>query len=279
MQQNNAQSLLLQRGGEKMNIVSVYDGTLHSKIALRYGIEKIKEKGGELIVLYVFETSMLTDYDIGPKAEEIARAESKCHLRDAESIIREAGKGSSIRLVSEEGDPEQAILRAAKAGKADLILVTPRYKPIAKKADCPVYIIPGTILLPIDSAVALNANIDAVSAEARATCSKVLLLGVVPVHLYSAGEQEEVEKIKKGTAAILSKIKKGLRKEEVECSEEIRSGYPDEEILKAAEEHAVSLIMLPAGGKARSELSKAAEILQDEPERVRPIYFMPAFEV
>ena len=47
------------------------------------------------------------------------------------------------------------------------------------------------------------------------------------------------------------------------------AGYPDEEILKAAEEFAVSLIMLPTGGKTPSELTKAAAILLEEPERIR----------
>jgi nucleotide-binding universal stress UspA family protein len=54
----------------------------------------------------------------------------------------------------------------------------------------------------------------------------------------------------------------------VDVSEIIRSGYPDEEILKTAEEYSVSLIMLPAGGKTPSELTKAAAILLDEPDRL-----------
>ncbi len=260
-----------------MKIVSVYDGTLHSKTALRYGIGKIKEKGGELTVLHVFEAGLFIDYDAGPKAEEIARAESKRHLLDVENIIREAGSGVAIRLVTEEGDPEREVLRAAQAGNADLVLVTPRYKSIAKKARVPVYIIPGTILAPVDNTYT-DAHMEAVSAEAGATGSKVLLLGIVPVHLYSAGEQGEVEKIRKETAAIVRKLRKRLSEKGTECSEVIRSGYPDEEILKAADEHGVSLIMLPAGGKTPSELSKAAEILRAEPENIRrPICLMPAF--
>jgi hypothetical protein len=127
--------------------------------------------------LHVFEKGMFIDYDAGPKAEEIARAEAKRHLLKAESIIREAGKGISVRLVTEEGDLEQEVLRAAKTENADLILVTPRYKALAKKAFSPVYIIPGTILLPVDNSDALSANIEAIRAEAKATgqrcCSSV----------------------------------------------------------------------------------------------------------
>jgi hypothetical protein len=56
----------------------------------------------------------------------------------------------------------------------------------------------------------------------------------------------------------------------------LRSGYPDEEILKVAEEYRVSLILLPAGGTTPSELSKAAAILTDEPGRLPwPVFLVP----
>jgi hypothetical protein len=71
-----------------------------------------------------------------------------------------------------------------------------------------------------------------------------------------------------------------LSKEGVEVLEVTRSGYPDEEILKAAEEYSVSLVMLPSGGKTPSELTKAASILLDEPKQLRlPIQILLQTEV
>lgn len=263
-----------------MKILTLYDGTIQSKKALQYGLRKVQEKGGELLVLQVFQTSLFLDYDAGPRAEEIARAEAARHRRDAEAIISAAGvKGIPVRVLAEEGDPVQEMVRIAEAEKADLILSPPRYKAVVKKAPCPVYVIPGTVLVPVDSSDALKSDMGTISAEARATGSKVLILGVVPIHLYSAAEKEEVEQLRKQTAAAVGRVKKALVEQGIEASELVRSGYPDEEILKAAEEYGVSLIMLPAGGKTPSELTKAAEILLDEPERLnRPIYLMPSFE-
>ncbi len=78
---------------------------------------------------------------------------------------------------------------------------------------------------------------------------------------------------------MLKLMKASLAGKGVEVSEVLRSGYPDEEILKAADEYAASLIMLPAGGKTPSELTKAASILLDEPERARmPIELMQTAE-
>ena len=57
-----------------MKILMIYDGTLQSKTALTYGIGKVRERGGELIVLQVFQSSLFVDYDAGPMAEERARA-------------------------------------------------------------------------------------------------------------------------------------------------------------------------------------------------------------
>lgn len=251
-----------------MKILTLYDGSLPSKTALQYGLLKANEKGGEVIVLQVFQSSLFVDYD-APKAEEFARAEAASHLRDAESLIHERGHGVAVRIVSVEGDPKEETLHFAKSEHVDLILTAPRYRAIAKKASCPVYVMPGTILVPVDNSEALLSDIDSIVAEANITGSKVLLLGVVPVHLYGAEEKKELGLVRKETVAAIKKTADVLRERDLDVSQAVRSGYPDEEILKAAEEYAISLIMLPAGGKTPSELTKAASILLDEPERVR----------
>lgn len=251
-----------------MKILTLYDGTIQSKTALQYGLSKAREKNGEVVLLQVFPSRLFVDYDAGPRAEGIARAESERHLKDAESIIQEKGEGVAVRIVSEDGDPEEELLHTAMTEHADLVLASPRYKAVAKKAPCPVYIMPGTILVPVDNSETLLADKENIIQEARATGSSVLLMGVVPLHLFSPAEKQELEQVKKGTAATVRRIKKALSEQGVDVSEIIRSGYPDEEILKTAEEYSVSLIMLPAGGKTPSELTKAAAILLDEPERL-----------
>lgn len=134
---------------------------------------------------------------------------------------------------------------------------------------------PGTILVPVDSSDAVRADAADIVAEAKASGSKVLLLGIVPVHIYSRAEREELERITAKTTASVKMAGKMLVQEGIEAVEVIRSGYPDEEILRAAEKYEVSLIMLPSGGKAPSELTKAAAILIEEPERVRrPVYIL-----
>jgi len=260
-----------------MKILTIYDGTLQSKTALKYGIGKVKEKGGELIVLQVFQSSLFVDYDAGPRAEEMARAEAKQHEREALNIIAETAQDARVRVVTEEGDPEEETLRVAASERADLILASPRYKDIIKSAPCPVYVIPGTILLPVDNSGRLTADLDYIINEAKATGSKIALLGVVPVHLYGTEEKNELELVRKSTDAEVKKIKSALVAQGIETTETVRYGYPDEEILKAADALAVSLIMLPEGGKTPSELAKAAIILLDEPKSVRlPILFLPA---
>lgn len=260
-----------------MKILTIFDGTLQSRTALRYGIGKVKEKGGELIVLQVFQSSLFTDYDAGPRAEEMARAEARQHYHDAVNIIGEAGEAAPVRIVTEEGDTEEELLRIAASEHIDLVLAPPRYKGIVKSSPCPVFIMPGTILLPVDNSDWILADLGYIVNEAKATGSKITLLGVVPIHLYGAEEKTELERVRMKTGAVLRKIRKALHEQGIEATETVRSGYPDEEILKAADEYAVSLIMLPAGGKTPSELAKAAVILLDEPGKVRlPILFLPA---
>ena len=252
-----------------MKILTIYDGTIQSKTALFYGLREAKAQRGELVVLQVFQSSLFVDYDAGPRAEELARAETARHLRDAEKLIQAAGsQGVAVRVLSAEGDTVEEALRIASSEQVDLILTPPRYKAIAKNAPVPVRLIPGTILVPVDNSDNLLADMDRIIDEAKATGSKVLLLGIIPVHLYSVEEKKELEQVKKGTAATIRKIRSALSEQGLDVSEVIRSGYPDEEILTAAEECQASLIMLPAGGKTPSELTKAASILLDEPGRV-----------
>lgn len=116
-----------------MKILVAYDGTLQSKEALVYGIEKAKEKNGELTVLHVFNTGMFIDYDATPNAEAMARAESSLFVEQARSIIREKGKGLKTSLVLGEGNPEEEVISYAKAENVDIILCPPKYKNIIRK--------------------------------------------------------------------------------------------------------------------------------------------------
>jgi nucleotide-binding universal stress UspA family protein len=260
-----------------MKILSVYDGTIHAKNALQYGIDKIREKGGEVLLLQIFDSSIFVDYDAGPKAEEMARAEAAQQLEAARQIIQDTAAGISVRVVSEEGDPEQTVLRYAEAEHPELVLAPPRYKALVRTALCPVYSIPGAILVPVDDTDIQFANMDSIREEAAATGSKVILLGIVPVHLYSKEEKKELEKVSKKTDARLNRINKMLAEAGIETKKIMRSGYPDEEIMKAADEFSVSLVILPSGGSTPSELRKAAAVILNEPNRPKsPFLLVPA---
>jgi nucleotide-binding universal stress UspA family protein len=262
-----------------MKILVAYDGTIHAKKALRYGMQKLLGSGGDLTVLQVFDSSLFMDYDAGPRAEEMARSESARQLEDARKIVSEGAADIKVKFVVEEGKALDKIGGQVAADRPDLVLAPPRYKEIAASLSCPATIIPGTILVPVDNTGDPTANIDAIVHEAAATGSKVLVLGVVPVHLYSREERKEMERVKKETASAVKELKKALQVKGVEVLEAIRSGYPDEEILKAAGEHAASLILLPSGSTTPSELSKAAAILMDETEGLKwPVFLLPAVE-
>jgi len=259
-----------------MKILVAYDGTLHAKKALRYGIQKLLKTGGDMTVLQVFDSSLFVDYDAGPRAEEMARSEAARQLEEAKQIISENAAGLSVTVVAEEGNALRKIGDHVAAERPGLVLAPPRYKEIAATLSCPVTIVPGTILVPVDNSGSLAEGIDSIVHEAAATGSNVLVLGVVPVHLYNREEKKELERVRKETASAVKELKKALSEKGIEAFEALRSGYPDEEILKAAGEHAVSLILLPSGSTTPSELSKAAAILLDDSDRLKwPLFLLP----
>jgi nucleotide-binding universal stress UspA family protein len=189
------------------------------------------------------------------------------HLEWAKRHLEEHAAGLLVGILSEEGDTIARALYHAEADHIDLLLAPPRFQAVSASAPCPVRVIPGPILVPIDSSGSPAAGTERIVREATVTASPVLLLGVVPVHLYSREEKKELESVRKETVAAVRLAKDVLASRGIEVRDVIRSGYPDEEILKAAAEHAVSLIMLPAGGLTPSELSKAAAILLEEAPR------------
>ncbi|MEK6744351.1 MAG: universal stress protein [Nitrospirota bacterium] len=260
-----------------MKILVVYDGTLHAKKALRYGLKKIQEAGGELTVLQVFDPRLFIDYDAGPKAEEMARSEASHGLAEARQIVSEQAAGLAVRIISDEGDAGQKVREYVESERPGLVVAPPRYKELAKTLTCPFTLVPGTILVPLDNTGSPAASTDRIVYEAASTGSKVLLLGVVPVHLYSREEKKDLERVKKEITAAVKKLKRTLAERGIAVSEIVRSGYPDEEILKAAGEHAVSMILLPSGSAMPSELSKAAAILLDEADRLKcPLFLLPS---
>lgn len=250
-----------------MKALVAYDGSLNSKTALKYGIQKVAEKGGEIVALHVFNRGMFIDYDAGPGAEQMARIESARYVEDARRILEGAGDIMS-RIIVEEGDPAEEIIRLANAESADIIFSPPAYRSIVKNAPCPVSIIPGNVLVPLDNTDVPAATLDRISEEVKATGSKVILLGIVPIHIYSKWEKTELEKIKRETSVLMKRVKKKLNEKHVETKEIIRSGYPDEEIIGVADEYPISMIIMPAEANEPSELSKAAAILSDRESAV-----------
>jgi len=116
-----------------MKIMVAYDGTMQSKEALVYGMEKARAKGGEVVALHVFNSPLFADYDATVNARDLARAEAAGFVSEAKEIIREKGKGVKASLYSTDGNPEEEVLSFAKAEKVDVLLCPPTYRSIVSK--------------------------------------------------------------------------------------------------------------------------------------------------
>jgi nucleotide-binding universal stress UspA family protein len=252
-----------------MKILVIYDGTLNSKNALRYGIEKIRQRSGVLFILSVFQRELFIDYEGGPEAERLARKEFNIYLNAAREIIGQMGSGLDIHIIEGEGNPEDICLEYASQYNIDLILTPPRYKSIIRKFPCPVSVIPGIILMPLDNTNNYETSMDEVIKEAKTIHSKIILLGIVPIHLYSGSEKEEIKRIRTETQNNLKKVKRALKEQNIEAKDILREGFADEEILKCADEYDVSLVIIPVNKDIPSELNKSAEIILSEGDRIK----------
>ncbi len=115
-----------------MKIMVAYDGTVQAKEALVYGMEKAREKGGEVLALHVFNSGMFLDYDV-MDAEAQARRESARFVEEARAIIREKGDGVRASIFTTDGDPAEEVVGFAKEKKVDVLLCPPKFKAIVNK--------------------------------------------------------------------------------------------------------------------------------------------------
>jgi len=247
-----------------MKILIAYDGTINSKAALRYGLGRLKEEGGRALVLSLFHSAMFVDYEGGFKAEEMARAETAKRLAEARAIITESGAGLWVRFEETDGEPDAEIVGKAEEFGPDVILAPAKYNSLTGRVACPIIAFPGCILVPVDSTGHADAALGRIIAEAKATLSRVALVGIVPVHMYGASEKDEVAALEKDTLASVKALGKALKKEGVEVLEAMRPGYPDEEILRAMEDFKASILMVPTVEDSPSELGKAANMITEE---------------
>jgi nucleotide-binding universal stress UspA family protein len=116
-----------------MKILVAYDGTLSAKDALRHGLKKVQDNGGEIIALHVFNRELLHYYDATPQVEDRLRWDFKVALDEAESIIRSEGNGVKASIVQFDGNPEREILRFVKEERVDMLLCPKTFTSLAKK--------------------------------------------------------------------------------------------------------------------------------------------------
>jgi len=114
-----------------MKVLVAYDGTLHAKTALRYGLEKVKDNTGELLVIHVFNSDLFFDYDAIPRASAIARRESDWYVKELGMFLSEKANGIKSSIILGEGNPENEIIQCAKDENVDLLLCPTRYKSVA----------------------------------------------------------------------------------------------------------------------------------------------------
>ncbi len=116
-----------------MKIMVAYDGTLQSKEALAYGMDKARESGGEVLALHVFNNRLFIDYDASVSAETRARLEYSRFVEEAKSLIREKANGVRTSLFTADGNPEELVLSFAKEKKVDLLLCPPKFTSIINR--------------------------------------------------------------------------------------------------------------------------------------------------
>jgi nucleotide-binding universal stress UspA family protein len=248
-----------------LNVLITHDGSADAESALRYSALKVKENGGGMISLYIFRRPGDVERDYSDRVWTLdTHYEKNCsgHIE--------------FNVLIGKGDPKTEILDYARTEKVDLIIAVPSCASLLQGTSIPVVTIPATILVPMGDQAMQESVISQITGEALLSCSKVLLLGIVPIHLYNPSEEAELVAVKEATLRAMEQAVSALSKRGIQAEEMLRMGYPDEEIIKVAQENRASMIVIPCASDLSSELSKAASIILDEIKQVNiPILYVP----
>jgi len=257
-----------------MNILVLLDGGFQEETTLRYALYRAQPQRDTIFILSVFSEGMLYYYDAMPMVKDMLRRDIKSHIDRAIKIVREQGKGIGAYVLEEDGKLHKVLERVIKREAIDIIYAPPSYKAaFNSRINCPLAIIPGTILIPLDHEELPTDSVNALVIEAKMAASAVHLLGIVPIHIYSVNERKELEVITKKTTDNVKSIGKRLIRSHIQCSEALCAGFPDEEIIKAFKERAASIILFAQGHDRPSELNKAFNLLLQERDALKlPIF-------
>ncbi len=116
-----------------MKVLVAYDGTLQSKEALRFGLQKVRQEGGEVVALHVFHSGMFIDYDSHPDAVGRARREAFNYVDEARQIVSDFGSGIRVRVLTVEGVPDEEIVSFVMRRDIDMVICPPGLKNVVKK--------------------------------------------------------------------------------------------------------------------------------------------------
>jgi nucleotide-binding universal stress UspA family protein len=156
-----------------MKVLVAYDGSLDSKAALKYGIQRVREVTGELIALYVFSSHRDVDDNAGSRAKERARRDAFRHLDEAREFIRSNGRdGIKARVVFTEGHARTEILSYATKEDVDMIVVPSSLDSLMDAACCLVNVVSADD--EVDAVTSAILNSPGVLAESRARSTVVL---------------------------------------------------------------------------------------------------------
>lgn len=116
-----------------MRILVIYDGSKDSKAALKYGMQKMYEVGGELIAFHV-PPRRRPHYEDERVNSEQTTQDPACGLKTIKTGKNRRGDIITTRLAA--GRREHEILQFAEAVETELIVSPPEFESLMQKACC-----------------------------------------------------------------------------------------------------------------------------------------------
>lgn len=256
-----------------MKISVLIDETIYSISALKHVLTELAKPDDEVFVIKFTNDLVPIHYEATIYARELVAEGFRKNWQLADKIVASSNNKTKITVSEAYADIQTVIDNHIAMCLPNLIYLPKIYKKQLKLKQLCYFFCPAVAVLPVENNALNEQLLRRFSMTAELCFDDVIIQGLIPVHLYSATEQEQLNKLSAMVQSTTKALSKALSKAHIKNRYSICSGFMDEEIMKLVKTKNIDCLFFAPQLDSPSELYKAIQMIAADLELLRiPIF-------
>lgn len=257
----------------RMKISVLIDETIYSISALKYVLTELAKPEDEVFAIKFKNISVPLHYEATVYARALVEEDLRKSWQLADKIIASSNNKTKITVTEAYEDIQAVIDNHIAICLPNLIYLPKGYKNKLKLKQVCFFFCPAVTLLPVENNVLKEHLLRRFIATAELCIDSVIIQGLIPLHLYSATEHAELNKLSTMVQSVTKALSKTLTKSQIKNHYSICSGFIDEEIMRLVKTKRIDCLFFFPCLDSPSELYKAIQMIAADLELLHiPIF-------